>query len=196
MPFVDGGLGEEARNSEAVGGRSETDDGGGGGEAGSCLNVISSSSLWTIVEGAAPPPLAEEAWTFFALLLSLPFPAMAPEPTMPKVFTWSLRCWRVRLSRLTRFVAVALGWSPPTLGLPPLDGAHVAGDVGEVRMGRAPDIERAGFCTAMIWPPLVERTCKIYIEYIMLYIFIIVIKIIVCITYDPWEWGFGELVLE
>ena len=50
MPFVDGGLGEEARISDAVGGRSEADDGGGGGEAGSCLNVISSSSLWTIVE--------------------------------------------------------------------------------------------------------------------------------------------------
>ena len=42
-------------------------------------------------------------------------------------------------------------------GCGPGCGPEVGGDP---RPGKAPDSERAGFCTAMIWPPLAERTCR------------------------------------
>ena len=67
---------------------------------------------------------------------------------------------RDRFSKLTKFLesltaAAVLDGVPPPV-------TNVEAEVGLVddarKVGKVPDIESAGFCTAIIWPPLAERT--------------------------------------
>ena len=115
--------------------------GGGGGEAGSCLKVISSSSLWIIVV-AVGSFLIVALWSF-------PFPELAEAAAMAAAAAAAAAAGltrpprRDRLSRLTRFLES--WWLLLLVGL--VEGARIG-----------IDIERAGFWTAIIWPPLAERT--------------------------------------
>ena len=55
--------------------------------------------------------------------------------------------WRLLEARRIPVIEVAGGWGAPE------------GVGGDPRPGKAPESERAGFWTAMIWPPEAERTC-------------------------------------